>query len=371
MASVPVCGDCGWRGKPTSPARAKFSRRQHSCDLYRARAERAARVAARKAADGTHRDCHHKIARHEHGTHSAYVLDRCRCRQCRDAVSAYSRQLAKRHLYGRPPCVDAASAREHVRQLMADGMGLKRIAAVSGVSHGALWKLLYGKRRPDGSRIPSRTIRRDTEAALLAVTATMDTLAAGAIIDGTGTTRRLQALVALGWSQSKLARRLGIVPANFTPLVQYRRVTVATAKAVADLYEHLAHVKPPETNQRERIAASRARNYAGARDWKPPLWWDDIDNDPHPWLLVAENVPASGRGGSLDLTDDVDPVVVERLARGESVTGALPSERFAAYCILRRRGISATRAAEQVGASSWTRTVFADAYTNNATEATG
>ena len=30
-------------------------------------------------------------------------------------------------------------------------MGLKTIAERSGVAHGALWKLMYGKRQPDGS----------------------------------------------------------------------------------------------------------------------------------------------------------------------------------------------------------------------------
>jgi hypothetical protein len=107
----------------------------------------------------------------EHGTYAKYVAERCRCELCRAANRSYERARTRRKAYGREPWVDAAPARRHVKKLMAsgpgqtDGVGLKQIVKVSGVSHGCLWKLVYGK---NGK--PSKRIHRDTEQKLLAVT---------------------------------------------------------------------------------------------------------------------------------------------------------------------------------------------------------
>lgn len=177
-------------------------------------------------------------------------------------------------------------------------MGLKRIVAASDVSQGLLWKLVYGKRRSDGTRTPSKRILRTTHERILAIE--ID-LAPGARIDRTGTVRRIQALVALGWSQSKIADRLGIRRANVTPLAHGRRdVTVATAKAVHRLYDELSMTLPPNTEYRDRIAASRARNYARAHGWLPPLAWDDslIDDPTH--KPVAERDVALAHATELD-----------------------------------------------------------------------
>lgn len=156
-------------------------------------------------------------------------------------------------------------------------MGLKRIVAVSAISQGLLWKLIYGKRRPDGTRVPSQRIRPATQAAILAIR--LD-LAGGARVDSVGTKRRLQALVAIGWSQSKLATRLGILPSNFGPLIHERTtVTVTHAKAVTALYDQLWDQVPPHEEWRDHIAYTRALNYATSYDWFVPLAWDEDDLD--------------------------------------------------------------------------------------------
>ena len=220
--------------------------------------------------DRTPKRCLHKEAAHVHGSYACYVADRCRCDPCSAANRDYEADRVRQQAYGRwNGLVDADPAREHLRTLMAAGMGLKRIVAVSDLSQGMLWKLIYGKKRPDGSRTPSRRIRPDTELRILAVH--LD-LAAGALIDNAASTRRLQALVASGWSMSKLARRLGIYPGNFTALAHgTRAVTVETAKAVHRLYGELVDVAPPQAGHHDKVAVSRARNYAAAHGWPPPL----------------------------------------------------------------------------------------------------
>jgi hypothetical protein len=104
---------------------------------------------------------------------------------------------------------------------------------------------------------------------------TLDTLKPMVLVDGAGTRRRLQALIARGWSKRKLALRLGMKPSNFGITFVGRRVRASTARAVRVLYDELWDVAPPEATHGDRIAASRARRYARTQGYAPPLAWDD------------------------------------------------------------------------------------------------
>jgi len=181
--------------------------------------------------------------------------------------------------------VDAGRAREHLEALSRAGIGWKRAAELSGVSSGEVSKLLYGG---PGKRPPARRIRPQTAAAVLAVPLSPASLSPGSLVPAAGTRRRLQALVAIGWSQSRLAARLGMLPSNLGTLLAREQVTAATARAVEQLYDELWDRPPAEVDQRSRISASRARNYARARGWAPPAAWDDdLMDDP-------EATPADG-----------------------------------------------------------------------------
>lgn len=263
--------DCGWTSNPCrSDAQAAYALRKHSCDAHRARVARAERVAARKSASGVKRDCTCPLTLHEHGTRNAYVVDKCRCRPCRDAASAYERRRAKDRAYGREAYVDAAPVRAHIEALQAQGMGWKRVAAAAGLDTSVVWKLIYGD--PARALAPTKRVMPKTRDAILAVT--LD-LAAGATIDGTGTRRRLQALVAIGWSMSELARRMGMLPSNFGTAIHGRReVTVATATKARDLYEQLWDTPAPPSGRHGSVPI-RARNYARRAGWHVPMAWDD------------------------------------------------------------------------------------------------
>ena len=104
----------------------------------------------------------------------------------------------------------------------------------------------------------------------------------------TGTHRRIQALVATGWSQAKIGGRLGMTPANFAAMMRRDQVTAATERAARAVYDELWNRPPPETGQREKIAAARARNYARANGWAPPLAWDEDQLD------APDGKPAEG-----------------------------------------------------------------------------
>jgi transcriptional regulator with XRE-family HTH domain len=268
------CDDCGHSTPLTTAGMAERALRQHSCETVKERTARAQRRLDGLASAGPERPCLHKQANHVHGTRACYVLDKCRCRPCRDATSKAERDRLRDQLYGRwNGYVDAQPAREHVQSLMDQGMGLKRIVAVSGISQGAIWKLMYGKRQPDGTLRPSKRVTPSVEARILA---TRLDLAGGAVVRNVGTARRIQALVARGWSISKIGARLGITPTNMTPVANGTRdVTTGTAKAVADLYDELWNTLPPRDGHRDKIAYSRALSHARRLGWAPPLAWDD------------------------------------------------------------------------------------------------
>jgi transcriptional regulator with XRE-family HTH domain len=310
---------------------AAYALRRHSCTTVIERAARAQRRLDRLALSGPEQPCTHDN-RHPHGNRVRYVIDKCRCRPCRDSTRAYEQARGKARAYGKVSYVNADPARAHIRALQAQGMGWKRIARAAGIDSSVVWKLLYGD--PSRPQAPSRRIRPATEAKILAVTLN---LAGGACIDSTGTTRRIQALVAIGWSQSKIAARLGVTPANFTALAHGRiQVTTARAKAVAALYDQLWDQVPPHVEWRAHIAYSRALNYAAHAGWVVPMAWDEdtIDNPAAtPDITGITGVP-TGRPNKFEIEDidfilDNDPLTIEQLADRLHVTRDTIEHRLA------------------------------------------
>lgn len=252
------------------------------------------------------RDCACPRAGHQHGTYEAYKRDRCRCTPCCRANSRYSKTTAHRKATGRGNLVDAAAARAHVEQLLAAGLTVGQIERRSGMNRTAVRKLigdLPGK--PASVRV-----RRDAAAAVLAVRPEQVGTETGGLVDGTGTARRVQALVALGWTMAGIAARIGMTPANFTPVAHGRRtITPRTRRAVADVYDELWDQQPPVSR-----GTSFARSYAARRQWVPPLAWDDdtID-DP------AATPAAVLRGVDDGLVDDVTWLLDSGAGRAEIV----------------------------------------------------
>jgi len=214
-----------------------------------------------------------------HGTPARYGYGRCRCALCRQAAAAEVRHRRRLKAYGQwQPFTDAAPVREHVRSLKAAGLGWPRIARLAEVSPSTVSSLLYGR----GGRPPTTRIRTTTAEALLAVRPGLDVMAPTARVDATGTRRRLQGLVAVGWPQRRLADRLGKDPTEIGLILHGRksRVAAATALAVRALCRDLRALPPATRSPHERAAATNARNAAAARCWLPLAWWDD-DPGPH------------------------------------------------------------------------------------------
>ncbi|MDO5091804.1 MAG: hypothetical protein Q4D79_00020 [Propionibacteriaceae bacterium] len=261
---------------------------------------------------GRHPDCRCPQAVHVHGTSTTYVVHRCRCDRCRAANTERAAKRRRAQAYGRyGRFVDGDQVRAHLRDLMAAGMGWKTVAAAAGLSASTVHPILYGRNLDDPThpqhRPPRKRVTREVAEKLLAVT---PALADGAQVDATGTRRRIQALVAIGWTLTELGRRLGIRRSNMRlhrPTL--RHVTERTRRDVATLYEELWD-KPPAGP-----SGDRARAWAASQGWVPPMAWDD-DRIDDPIARAAGGRPSrTGR-----IVVDLDEVAY-LLALGESRNG--------------------------------------------------
>jgi hypothetical protein len=103
--------------------------------------------------------------------------------------------------------------------------------------------------------------------------------------DATGSARRLQALIAIGHCEARLAsllRHYGALDSesNIARLVMPpggMRVTVSRGMhdAICRLYDDLWDQAPPEDSPAERAAATAARALARQHDWPTPAALDD------------------------------------------------------------------------------------------------
>jgi hypothetical protein len=277
------------------------------------------------------------------GTRSRYNRKDCRCEDCTEAQRVYHADRRRQVAYGRwNPWVDAEPARKHLQELQAAGIGRRRLSELTGLDQANIWRIQHGQ--PKRGKQPPKQIRQATAEAILAVSASLEMLAGTALVDATGSHRRVQALVAVGWSQRRLAVRLGISPANFGTMMRRPRVLASKARAIRDLYEELWDTVPECQSTQERVAVTRARVFAAARGWAPPMAWneEDIDNpDAEPSLDAA--------------ICGIDEVAIERALAGDKTVPLTKEECAEAVRIGTADQLSARDLAGLLGAS--TRTI--------------
>lgn len=260
---------------------------------------------------------------HKHADASTcYIQHQCRCDACTDHHAAMEQRRSRLKAYGRfdTGLVDAEPVREHMMMLAEFGIGYKRAALLAGVGTTVARNVLWGRQEP-GPRygeLPKR-IKRENAEKLLAVRPDLENLAGGVHIPARGTHRRVQALVAMGWSQSRICERIGMERGNFWGMMQRATVTVSTHRAIAAVFDEWWNVAPTGSTPGELRGITMARRYAKQRRWLPPMAWDDIDNDVEPPVVGDE-------GG-------VDEIAVQLAMAGDQVRLS-PAERREAVVLL-------------------------------------
>ncbi len=302
-----TCLTCGYTGDYSSARLADARHPRHSCEKHRRRLERACRRAQRLQSRVT-RECTHSQTRHQHGTRAAYVKDRCRCPECTAANTVASRTANRERIYGRwHPYVDAGPVREHIAVLRAAGIGAERIAELAGLSVSHIRQLAE---HGHGHSPPTHRVRPSTAMRVMSIGIDDASRAPHSRVDATGTRRRLQALITIGWSAELLAHLLGRRPNSLHRSMTGTSVTARTANEVATLYQRLWNSSPPLTTDEQQSAADAARAHAAEHGWLPPLAWDDIDLDPKPPALSA--TPRR--------LHDMDEIAVERAVAGDNIS---------------------------------------------------
>lgn len=283
------------------------------------------------------RNCAHERSPHRHGTRVAYAKDRCRCLDCTAANRAASRMRYRQQAIGRwQPFTDARQVRGHLTTLRAAGIGVERIAQLTGLSLSHVRALASSRPR---NSLATVKVRPDTAARILAVQVSPDSRAGRSHVSSLGTRRRLQALARLGWSLELLAEQIGRRPGSLRRSMAGDTVTADTARSVAILYARLESTGPPELSAEQQAAADAVRREAAAQGWLPPLAWDDIDTDPaQPTTPPAANEP------------DIDHVAVERALAGDGVSydQLTSAEQQTVIAVLTDRGRSIRDIAAQL-----------------------
>lgn len=196
----------------------------------------------------------------------------------REAKNRWARRRRRAIAYGQwEPFTDAEPTRRHVLAIQATGMGLARIAKHTGVNRGSLDHLLYGSHPVP----PAVQIRAENAQALLAYWPSLDDYEDGAVIDATGTRRRMQALAVAGWNSKAIHQHIRVGnPQTIQKLRARTKVTALLARTIRDFYDEVS-AKTAEDYGVEPWVAGRTRTWAAKRQWAGPEAWDpDTIDDP-------------------------------------------------------------------------------------------
>jgi hypothetical protein len=123
-----------------------------------------------------------------------------------------------------------------------------------------------------------------------------------------GTQRRLQALMARGWSVPAVASATGMRPLQLARALEHSAcITPTLAVEVSEAYDNLWDQSPPLASAADRSLATASAHHAGQSGWAPPLAWDDDEID-RPDGRPAEGSQPSARRTrrSAELAEDAE-----------------------------------------------------------------
>ncbi|WP_354643942.1 hypothetical protein [Kitasatospora camelliae] len=198
-----------------------------------------------------------------HGTYARAVgrpqkkIPGCGCEPCILARRQYRKRLRVLNGTGRTLTVDAATAADHVRRLVAQGADRQRIAAQSDCAVHTVAHLISGQ---------LTQIWSSTEARILRVRPS-DVLSPRRMVPATGTSRRIRALMAIGHDIQAIGLAIGSDPAFVQRFAAGTQTTLRAFKAeqVADAYRRLVRSAGPSVSARRR---------AEREMWPGPMHWD-------------------------------------------------------------------------------------------------
>jgi hypothetical protein len=235
---------------------------------------------------------------HSHGVDNQYTSG-CRCTPC---TAKHTRDNAARRrsiAYGTyDPLTDAHDTKQHIKQLLADGMTYEAIATAAGLNESAV------------RTIHVRAHRTHTSYATRIQAVTPHHAPPLKRVPAAGTIRRIQGLQLLGWSHTDISEASGV---NTRDVLRHKlpRVAARTAQAVERGAKKLTR-RPQSDLSDDKPATSGPRQVAAmarAKGWVPLMEWDDIDNPDETPKTARPPRAYHGR------VTNPDPELIERIHR--------------------------------------------------------
>lgn len=237
------------------------------------------------------------------------------------------------HLY-----VPIEPYRDHLRQLLATNATIDAIAQQIGVSSDSI--INWMRTTPSKSRKVKTRIRKDFAAQIMS----LDVAEARALHDdpyvsAAPSIRRLQALIAHGYTRHTIARGLGIVDNNVGHILSQEVIRRSRAELIAELYPSWAYATPHYRSRKQethsRLGAARAR----ALGWHGPLDYEDIETG-----VLADDADTTADDSYVDL------IAVDQTLAGDwqPLTGA---ERLEALRRGRARQLNDSQVADLIHCS--------------------
>lgn len=196
---------------------------------------------------------HGTVARYRWGVTGNEPGNGCRCFECSDAVYRYER--ARRHAReaGVPAFYDATEVREHLLWLRSVGVGRRRISQVTGIAVSTIKALRDGHRT---------RVRPETADKLMGVSLAM--ASPGTNIPGGPTFALVDELLAMGYTQTELCRRLGMRTRGLNLRRDTGLITAGRAERIRRLHRQLTACRDAQREwDAERQADYRRRDRSG------------------------------------------------------------------------------------------------------------
>ena len=191
---------------------------------------------------------------------------KCRRPRCNNSASSGRHQgFCQKHYASCPTrgLVDATDAIERVALLRSRGYSWDNLSKLTGVDADTLSRL--GLWSANGS------MEKATHLKIMNAPVPEQIIDAGnSRIPNVGTKRRIEALLALGYSLEFLANELGVTQTCVCSWLRKKQVTSSTVVRIRDLYDRLSMTRGP---------SKRARMRAQKKGLAPPLAWDDESID--------------------------------------------------------------------------------------------
>lgn len=215
--------------------------------------------------------------------------------------AAYRKRWRYERDHGIERTVPDDGVRMHIASLVGAGMSIRSVAAEADTSPSVVSRIHQGKALRVNRLIAGRITSVQAKVARKASAGTSEPF-----VPKVGAVRRIQALLALGWTHAHQTEAAGVR----TALVMHQQgrwITLSTHDKIAATYADLSQRQGP---------SARTRGRALKLGYLTPIAWDDIDLDGTP----------DNADDDQDI-DELDEVAVQRALNGDRNVRLTTDER--------------------------------------------